>query len=55
MKKEYARRSGENYFTWLERVHNELLKSESIDRADPDLVAILINNIPRLISLATNK
>ena len=50
-KDEYRRKPGEDYLEWLQRLHDKTGESGAITEANPELVTILINNIPRLISL----
>jgi len=50
MVKRYEELQGEDYLDWVICLHGELLKSAgSLSEADKELVAILINQIPKLV------
>ncbi len=51
MKEEYKVKKGEDYLDWVERLDKKMLKSNFVQEADPELISILINQIPFLTKL----
>ena len=49
MRADLEQKPGEDNIVWLKRLHNLVAASGSITNADPEVLQILIDNIPGLL------
>lgn len=47
--REDLEQKNESFIEWIERLHKMVVDAGSMDRVDPEVLAILVNNIPTLV------